>query len=313
MHRIVRMLGVTTLITGLAVSAVAQTTEPPADPAVGTEQHTVTARPLDEETLVGPNRQPDWTTQHRFSEVEIYLLAPWELSAEAGWDASVAEEGEVSHAVRQEFEIGLPWHTQIDYVIREAASEDESFDIVGHSIEGSVALAEWGVIPLNPTVLFEYTFGVGEPDEWEAKLLVGDELAPRWHWGANFAYEQQTGGERETEIGGSAAVSYSVLDRKLGLGVETKITAEEEEEVDADGEVEEEEEILATLGPSAQWRITDDIHLNLAALFGLTEASPTVDTYVALAFTWGADDDESGGASRPSEEDRLEPMSNRHQ
>lgn len=307
-----RLIAVSLLAVASSTLALAETPDTPVEQVVGTEHHTVTAEPLDEETRVGPNRQPDWTTQHRFSEVEIYLLAPWELSAEVGWDASVAEEGDVSHAVRQEFEIGLPWHTQIDYVIREAASDEESFDIVGHSIEGSVALAEWGVIPLNPTVLFEYTFGVGEPDEWEAKLLVGDELAPRWHWGANFAYEQQTGGDRETEIGGSAAISYSVLDRKLGLGVETTIAAEEEEEADADGEVEEEEEILASLGPSLQWRLTDDIHLNLAALFGLTEASPTVDTFVALAFTWGADDEDGGGAARPTEEDRLEPVSNQH-
>lgn len=312
MLRTPRHLAPLALSLAFTAAARAETTVSPIEQPIGTEHHTVTAEPLDEETRVGPNRQPDWTTQHRFSEVEIYLLAPWEFSAEAGWDASVADDGGVSHAVRQEFEIGLPWHTQIDYVIREAANDEESFDIVGHSLEGSVALAEWGVIPLNPTVLFEYTFGVGEPDEWEAKLLLGDELAPRWHWGANFAYEQQTGGDRETEIAGSAALSYSVLDRKLGIGAETKITAEEEEEEDADGEVEEEEEILATLGPSAQWRITDDIHLNLAALFGLTEASPTVDTYVALALTWGADDEDEGGASRPSEEDRLVPMSNRH-
>ncbi len=304
---------------GLGFAAVARAADTVAPPPTGTEHHTVTAAPLDEEARVGANRQPEWTKHHRFSDVEIYVLAPWELSTELGWDATVPEEGDVTHAVRQEFEIGLPWHSQIDYVLREEASEEDGFEVVGHSLEGSAALADWGVIPLNPALLFEYTFGVGEPDEYEAKLLLGDELAPGWHWGLNFAFEQQTGGEREREIVGSQALGYSLVDRRLGRGVELTVAAEqetgEEEEPAADVEAEEEEgeedewEVLVTFGPSVQWRLTDDLHLDVAALFGLTEEAPLVNTFVSLAYSWDLDDD----SNAPSAEDqRFEPASNQH-
>jgi hypothetical protein len=32
------------------------------------------------------------------------------------------------------------------------------------------------------------------PDVYELKLLLGEELAPRWHWGFNGVYEQEVGG-----------------------------------------------------------------------------------------------------------------------
>ncbi|MFN7955227.1 MAG: hypothetical protein U0610_26105 [bacterium] len=310
-------------LAGLALAVRSHAADAPAPPPTATELHTVTATPLDEEVRVGANQQPEWTKHHRFSDVEIYVLAPWEFSTELGWDASVPDEGDATHAVRQEFELGLPWHSQIDYVLREESTEEDGFEVVGHSIEGSVALADWGTIPLNPAVLFEYTFGVHEPDELEAKLLLGAELAPRWHWGLNFAFEQQTGGDREREIVGSQALGYSFLDQRLSVGAELTIGAEEEAEdeeskdaraaqsdaAEEPGEEEDEWEVVATLGPSVQWRITDELHLAVATLFGLTEASPLVNTFVSIAYTWDFDD----ASKTPSaEEQRFEPLSNQH-
>lgn len=52
------------------------------------------------------------------------------------------------------------------------------------------------------------------------KLLLGEQLAPHWHWGFNLFYEQETGGARATELGVSQAVSYSPLDSRLSVGVE---------------------------------------------------------------------------------------------
>ncbi len=285
----------------------------------GTETHTVTAAPLGEERPVGANDQPDWTTQHRFSEVEVYLLAPWEFSAEQGWDATAIRHGETVHALRQEFELGLPYHCQIDYVAHEESDED-GFHFSGNGIEASAAFAKWGVIPLNPTLLVEWTFGYHESNEIEGKLLLGADLAPHWHWGANVGVEQDLGGEDERTIATSQAVSYSILGDKLGVGAELKLAAVRGEDEDDDGkpsaspsagkdEDDDHYAIELTAGPSIQWRITDDIHLDAASLFGLTGPSPFVDTFVTIAFTWELG---GNGEAESDENKRLEPVSTRH-
>jgi hypothetical protein len=58
------------------------------------------------------------------------------------------------------------------------------------------------------------------PDKIEGRLLFGDELAPRWHWGVNLNGEFETGGEREYEYQISGGLSYTVVDEKFQVGVE---------------------------------------------------------------------------------------------
>ncbi len=85
------------------------------------------------------------------------------------------------------------------------------------------------------------TFGIHEPNELEGKLLLG--------------VEQAFGSDDERPIFGSAAISYALFDQRLGVGAETKIAAVSEEESG-----DEQCSLLVTLGPSVQWRLTDDIH-----------------------------------------------------
>ena len=60
-------------------------------------------------------------------------------------------------------------------------------------------------------------------DELEAKVLVGGEIAPRWHWGANAVYDGQTGGDGFTSYELTVGISYTLLDEKFSVGAETHV------------------------------------------------------------------------------------------
>lgn len=127
----------------------------------------------------------------------------------------------------------------------------------------------------------EWKFNEHDADAYEVKLLLGEELAPRWHWGFNLFYERQTGGERTTEWGFSQAVSYSVIDGKFSVGVE--MNYENTTEKTSRGNPENE----FLIGPSVQWRPTRRTHLDLVPLIGTTHDSPIIETFVVLGIELG--------------------------
>jgi hypothetical protein len=145
------------------------------------------------------------------------------------------------------------------------------------------ALADWGQIPLNPTLYGEWTFRnhVLGADKYELKLLLGQDLAPRWHWGLNLIYEQEVGATRTTEWGVSQGISYTMLDEKLSLGLELKI----ESETEAGGRSHPPLEV--DLGPSLQWRPTPNTHLDIVPLFGATSDSPRVEAWLVFGIDFG--------------------------
>src|SRR5579859_3157736 len=183
---------------------------------------TVTAtNALQEEAPVGPNQQPEWTARRRFTVTRIYVLPPWQVETEFGWDAMYPRGGSPQHTLQQEFELGLPYRFQIDYEIHganfvEGDKGGGPWHYDSSEFELRWALADWGKIPLNPTLKAEWKHENGGTDAAEANLLLGDELAPRWHWGVDGFYEQRVNGDRRTEFAASAAISYSVIDDRFG-------------------------------------------------------------------------------------------------
>lgn len=55
-------------------------------------------------------------------------------------------------------------------------------------------------ILLNPTLDAEYKIANHGPNVFEGKLLLGEQLAPRLHWGANLVYERELRASRTTEL-----------------------------------------------------------------------------------------------------------------
>ncbi len=248
--------------------------------------------PLQEEQLVGPYAQPEWTLQRRFSTTRVYLQqGPGEVGAEQWWRGDFFRDGTAGHLFEEEVEVGLPFRMQLDLY------ENWIADNYGHMRHHDVATelrwapADWGKIPLNPTLYGEWNFVDKSqgPDVYELRLLLGEDLAPRWHWGLNAGWEQGTGGTRHTELAWDQGVSYTVLDQRLDAGVEMVFRHE------TDAGSRSQPQISFLLGPSLQVRPWKSSHLDLVPLFGVTGASPRAEVYLIFGFDFWP-----GESGRPS-------------
>lgn len=230
---------------------------------------------LREEDLVGENEQPRWTAHRRFPTTRVYVIPAWQVDTEYWLRTKVERDGSVEFEHRQEIEIGLPYRFQFDFYQIETHEKDSGDLLLSQAFELRYAFAKWGRLPGNPTTYFEWIHTEGHnPESFELKILFGDEFAPRWHWGANFIWEQELGGARETVAEWTPAVSYTIIDEVLSLGIEGKLEAASEEP-HRDHYTEN-----VRLGPSVQWRPFKRLHVDFAPLFGLTENSREADMYL---------------------------------
>ena len=169
----------------------------------------------------------------------------------------------------------------------------------GVSIEGRWAFANWGVIPLNPTVYAEWLQGSrAEPDKfdrYEFKLLLADEFWESVYYAANFTFEQETGGERDQELAFSQAFSTTLIERELLGGIEMVLESTSVQGARSHPQVE------FDIGPSLQWRPTERTFLDVVPLFGTTGDSPAVEMYVIFGINFGRVAGPSeGGISGPA-------------
>jgi hypothetical protein len=252
---------------------------------------TVTSEPILEETPVGPYAQPEWTTARRFPTTRVYLQQlPGEFGVEQ-WVKMQWPRGEdANYLFQEEVEVGLPWRFQFDLYENWRINEHGTVLHDSVSTEMRWALADWGKIPLNPTLYGEWVFrnkSLGA-DKYEVKLLLGEEIAPRWHWGLNFIFEQEVGATRTTEYGVSQGISYTVIDNKLSVGLEIKVESETEQGARSDAPIE------VDIGPSLQWRPTRTTHIDIVPLFGVTGDSPHVEAWLIFGFDFGRPGERAG-------------------
>jgi hypothetical protein len=283
-HRIILSLSIGTLLAPASLFAQPTNAQPTKLPEVlVTGAAPAEARPgwLQEEQPVGPNEQPEWTTRRRFSTTRIYVISPWQVEFEQWWKGKFPRHGKAENLLQSEVELGLPYRFQLDLYENLLQPPGQSFRHDGIQAEGRWALADWGKIPLNPTLYGEWKFNNEDPDAYELKLLLGQDLAPRWHWGFNVFYEQEVGGGRESEAGFSQALSYTVIDEKLSAGVEMNLERSSGRNLDGEPAVE------FLIGPSVQWRPTSRTHLDFVPLFGTTSDSPCVEAYIIFGFDFG--------------------------
>jgi len=116
---------------------------------------------------------------------------------------------------------------------------------------------------------------------YEFKLLLGDEIAPRWHWGVNFVWEAEVGGEREQEFQVTGGLSYSVIDGRLGIGVEALYDRDSVK--GARGNAAD----IFAVGPSLQWRVTKNLHVDLNCMFGTNDASDRQIAFLIIGCDFG--------------------------
>ncbi len=265
------------------LAAQAQTTNPPTRlPEVAVPG--TPGSELREEGAVGPYQQPEWTKARRFTTTRVYVQRePWDVGFEQWWRGRFFRDGSAKHLFQEEIEIGLPHRFQLD--LYENWVMDDHRRMRHHDVAGEVrwALADWGKIPLNPTLYGEWKLvdKTQGPDVWEVKLLLGEQLAPRWHWGMNFVYEQEVGKARATELAVSQGVSYTVYDQRLNVGLEMVLKHETEQHRRGNPE------IKFLIGPSVQWRPTPRTYLNIVPLVGVTRDAPRVEAFVIFGIDLG--------------------------
>src|SRR3954468_20239623 len=143
---------------------------------------------LREEDRVGSYGQPRWTATRRFPNTRVYVVPEGKIEGELWFIPRFLKSGETNGRYLAEIEYGLPNRFQIDAYYRLDINEAGDGQN-GAQFEVRWALADWGKILFNPTLYVEYIAREDDPDGVEFKLLLGDELAPRIHWGVNFVGE----------------------------------------------------------------------------------------------------------------------------
>src|SRR5213078_5265 len=181
------------------------------------------ASQLREEDRVGSYGQPRWTATRRFPGTRVYVVPEGKLEFEYWLRPTLNKDGSTDTRSLYELEMGLPHRFQLDLYLRTDQEGDKGDMLLGEQIEVRYAFADWGKLPGNPTVYFEYVMLEDRPDKIEPKLLLGGELAPKWHWGANLVAEIELGGERSHEYQLTGAISYTVIDEKFSVGAESQL------------------------------------------------------------------------------------------
>ena len=273
---------------------------------------TVPGQP-ESQDLVGPYHQPRWSTRGRFStDTDVYVIPPGLVFVDMDYQGTLPRHGESVHRFTQELEVGLPSRFQFAYENNVEVRGGHT-QVTLQTLEARYALADWGVIPLNPTLFAEYKIGVGRdyerqeethgpvpplPDAFEVRLLLGEQFGRQCQWALNLFHEQQVGGQREWESGFSQALTYAIHDEYLKMGIEMQLIRRTDEASRAHPTYE------FDLGPNLTWKPSPRTRLDLAALFGTTSDSPTVKVFVVFSYFFGLGRDEAEDAGPVSTRNR---------
>ncbi len=242
-----------------------------------------------ESERVGPADQPEWTTRRAFAETDIYVIPPGNFEFNQFYAYSHPRHGEDAHLLESEFEFGLPWRTQFDVELNyRVADGDGRYDST--LLELPHALADWGRIPLNPALDAGWRFNDGTDDAYFVRLLLAEEFRKRVHFGSTLSFERQVAGELETSYELGVAANYVVIDRRLAVGAELVAEYETAREFELPGDDDDEGEepggdshaTTVLFGPTLLYRPTNNTHIGLMPLFGLTEDSPTIEFTIVL-------------------------------
>jgi hypothetical protein len=235
---------------------------------------------LREEQRVGSYGQPRWTAHRRFTTTRVYVVPRGSFEFEYWLLPTFDRKGAVENEVQYETELGLPGRMQLDlYAVSHKEGREGPMSFDEQKVELRWALADWDVIPANPTLYLEWIGVASAPDHLEGKLLLGDELATGWHWGVNLVLEHEMGGAQENSNEVTLGVSRTLADGLLSLGAETKLAF-----IDVGGARGKFIAREYQVGPSIQYWFMPRAHLDVVPLVGVSPAVPN--TRVMMVVGW---------------------------
>jgi hypothetical protein len=248
------------------------------------ENRQVVVRAGAEELPSAYGAPPDLSHGRISTLTKSYVLSPFSIELEAGYEGSIFRHGLPAQLFRQEIEMGLPVRftvgvqNQIEHFAGE--TRDRSF-----SLEARYALANWNKLLLNPAISAEYRFGLSNVarDSGELALLISHDFPHLIEWAMNIFVDREFGGKDSTNAGFAQSVEVPVLlpEEKLEVGLEM--------EYRSGGEtigLERKTQGLA-IGPTLAWRPTKDARFDLSPLFGCSDHTPAVQVFAVFSFSFG--------------------------
>jgi hypothetical protein len=244
---------------------------------------------------------PEAFSRSRFGALtQTYVLPPFTVYAGCEYELTTPRQGFPDNLFTQELEIGLPYRFGVameNNVDAFRGSVNESTT----SFEMRYALADWNKIPLNPTVFAEYKIGIGPvnetaevgsqegdpgghtPNAYELRLLLSEDFADKLQWAFNGFFEQEIRGDRGREWGFAQSLAVPILQEreKLKLGLEMQYRNHTDK--DTRGRPVE----LIELGPSLAFKPTRHTRIDLAPLFGTTNAGPNLQLFLIFSAVLG--------------------------
>ncbi len=236
---------------------------------------------------VGTYNQPAWTTQRPFPSTRVFVQPEGTYEVEQWVRPTWGKKGKVDTRFLEEVTFGLPGRWQLDLYERWDVDPNENGKLrarhEGVQIEARWALADWDVIPMNPTIYLEWIQRGhdGESDKYEFKLLLGDSFfEDQLFYGCNFSIEKELGGEKEVELQFAQALGTTIIERKLMGGIEMYYQNNSIQGMRGTPAN------TFVIGPSLQWRPTNRTFVDLVGLVGVTggHQSATVQGQMFLVF-----------------------------
>ena len=245
-------------------------------------------------------------SRSRFSAVTTaYVLPPWEVYTAFIYEGDSFNDSLPDNLFTQEIELGLPYRFgfAVENRIEHFNGETQNSFV---SVEGRYALADWGKIPLNPTLFAEYKFGTGNilheegpppppeeaaagggppprPDAYEFRLMLAQEFGGRFEWAANVFFERENTGDRGREWGFSQSIQTPVLLAHERLKVGVDMIYKNFTVKDTRGSAIN----RFNIGPSFSFKPSERMRLDLEPLFGVTKDSAAVQVFAIVSYIWG--------------------------
>ncbi len=240
--------------------------------------------PLVEEDRIGDYAQPRWTTHRRFGETRVYVIPKGMVDVEYWQIPETFKDAPTDFKSQYEIEFGLPGRFQLDlYAVgHKEGTQEATFAISEQKVELRWALADWGKLWGNPTLYAEWNQVSNAPDHVEFKLLLGGQITSGWHWGSNLVWEHETGDLQENSNEWTTGLSYTALDSKVGVGVETQLALVNTLQPGTNGRGPFEKQFY--VGPSIQFRPLPQLHIDFAPLIGVTPDASRAKTFVVLGW-----------------------------